>query len=139
MSTLGGDLIREARRRAGLTQAELAVLAGTSQSGIARWEAGRTAVSLDDAIRLVRLCGFDLEVMLLPRDDSDMAQATRLAGLPTRALVATRAAIDASQGLGFAEALGHEADLQRRFGAAHDYLEGVAAFMAKRPPRFSDR
>jgi len=81
MSTLGGDLIREARRRAGLTQAELAVLAGTSQSGIARWEAGRTAVSLDDAIRLVRLCGFDLEVMLLPRDDSDMAQATRLAGL----------------------------------------------------------
>jgi transcriptional regulator with XRE-family HTH domain len=81
MSTLGGDLIREARRRAGLTQAELAVLAGTSQSGIARWEAGRTAVSLDDAIRLVRLCGFDLEVMLLPRDESDMAQATRLAGL----------------------------------------------------------
>jgi len=81
MSTLGGDLIREARRRAGLTQAELAVFAGTSQSGIARWEAGRTAVSLDDAIRLVRLCGFDLEVMLLPRDDSDMAQATRLAGL----------------------------------------------------------
>jgi len=81
MSTLGGDLIREARRRAGLTQAELAALAGTSQSGIARWEAGRTAVSLDDAIRLVRLCGFDLEVMLLPRDDSDMAQATRLAGL----------------------------------------------------------
>ena len=81
MSTLGGDLTREARRRAGLTQAELAVLAGTSQSGIARWEAGRTAVSLDDAIRLVRLCGFDLEVMLLPRDDSDMAQATRLAGL----------------------------------------------------------
>ena len=81
MSTMGGDLIREARRRAGLTQAELAVLAGTSQSGIARWEAGRTAVSLDDAIRLVRLCGFDLEVMLLPRDDSDMAQATRLAGL----------------------------------------------------------
>jgi len=81
MSTLGGDLIREARRRAGLTQAELAVLAGTSQSGIARWEAGRTAVSLDDAIRLVRLCGFDLEVMLLPRDESDIAQATRLAGL----------------------------------------------------------
>ena len=81
MSTMGGDLIREARRRAGLTQAELAVRAGTSQSGIARWEAGRTAVSLDDVIRLVRLCGFDLEVMLLPRDASDIAQATRLAGL----------------------------------------------------------
>jgi transcriptional regulator with XRE-family HTH domain len=81
MSTMGGDLIREARRRAGLTQAELAVSAGTSQSGIARWESGRTAVSLDDVIRLVRLCGFDLELMLLARDDSDMAQATRLANL----------------------------------------------------------
>jgi transcriptional regulator with XRE-family HTH domain len=81
MTTMGGDLIREARRRAGLTQAELAASAGTSQSGIARWESGRTAVSLDDVIRLVRLCGFDLEVMLLPRDDSDIAQAGRLAGL----------------------------------------------------------
>jgi transcriptional regulator with XRE-family HTH domain len=78
---MGGDLIREARRRAGLTQAELAAGAGTSQSGIARWESGRTAVSLDDVIRLVRLCGFDLEFMLLPRDESDIAQATRLTNL----------------------------------------------------------
>ncbi|MFG1933341.1 helix-turn-helix transcriptional regulator [Mycobacterium sp. NPDC048908] len=78
---MGGNLIREARRRAGLTQAELAEVAGTSQSGIARWESGRTSVSLDDVIRLVRLCGFDLELMLMPHDDSDMAQATRLAGL----------------------------------------------------------
>jgi transcriptional regulator with XRE-family HTH domain len=74
-------LVREARRRAGLTQTELAVRAGTSQSGIARWESGRTAVSLDDVLRLVRLCGFDLELMLLPRDESDMAQASRLAEL----------------------------------------------------------
>jgi transcriptional regulator with XRE-family HTH domain len=81
MSTMGGDLVREARRRAGLTQAELASRAGTSQSGIARWESGRTAVSLDDVIRLVRLCGFDLELMMLPRDESDIAQATRLANL----------------------------------------------------------
>jgi len=81
MTTMGGDLIREARRRAGLTQAELAASAGTTQSGIARWESGRTAVSLDDVVRLVRLCGFDLELMLLPRDDSDISQAARLAGL----------------------------------------------------------
>jgi transcriptional regulator with XRE-family HTH domain len=87
MSTMGGDLIREARRRAGLTQAELAASAGTSQSGIARWESGRTAVSLDDVIRLVRLCGFDLELMLMPRDDSDMAQATRLAKLSGQARI----------------------------------------------------
>ena len=56
----GSQLIREARRRAGLTQAELAALADTAQPAIARWESGRTAVSLDDVLRLVRLCGLDL-------------------------------------------------------------------------------
>jgi transcriptional regulator with XRE-family HTH domain len=79
MTSYGGDLVREARRRAGLMQADLARLAGTTQSAIARWESGRTAVSLDDVRRLVRLCGYDLELMLVPRDDSDMAQAAGLA------------------------------------------------------------
>src|ERR1700753_4110225 len=79
MTSYGGDLVREARRRAGLTQAELATRAGTTQSAVARWESGRTAISLDDVRRLVRLCCFDLEVMLAPRDDSDVAQAARLA------------------------------------------------------------
>jgi transcriptional regulator with XRE-family HTH domain len=81
VTSYGGDLIREARRRAGLTQAELATLAETSQPGIARWESGRTAVSLDDVLRLVNLCGFDVEFVLVPRDDSDLAQAVRLADL----------------------------------------------------------
>lgn len=81
MSNYGGDLIREARRRAGLTQAELAARAGTSQPGIARWESGRTAVSLDDVRRIVRLCGFDLGLSLVSWDDSDLAQAERLADL----------------------------------------------------------
>lgn len=77
----GGQLIREARRRAGLTQAELAGLAGTAQPAIARWESGRTAVSLDDVVRLIRLCGLDIEFSLVEKDDSDAAQAARLAGL----------------------------------------------------------
>ena len=81
MTSYGGDFIREARRRGGLTQAELASRAGTTQSAIARWESGRTAISLDDVRRVVRLCGFDLELTLIPRDDSDMAQAARLAVL----------------------------------------------------------
>ncbi len=71
--------------------------------------------------------------------DEVRAIAVRLAAMPTKALAATRTAIDAAQRLGFEEALGHEATLQRTLGAAHDYLEGVAAFMVKRPPRFSDR
>jgi transcriptional regulator with XRE-family HTH domain len=81
MGSYGGDLIREARRRAGLTQQELASRANTAQPAIARWESGRTAVSLDDVIRLVRLCGLDLDMNVVVRDDSDVAQAARLAGL----------------------------------------------------------
>ena len=78
---MGADLIREARKRAGLTQAELADRAETTQSGIARWESGRTSPSLDDVRRLVRLCGLDLEVAIVPYDGSDMAQAERLLAL----------------------------------------------------------
>ena len=67
------------------------------------------------------------------------AVAQRLVAMPTRALVAARGAIDAAQQLDFAAALSHEASLQSGLGASHDYLEGVAAFMAKRAPVFSDR
>lgn len=81
MGSYGGDLVREARRRAGLTQSELARRADTVQPVVARWEAGRTAISFDDVRRLVRLCGLDLEVMVVPFDDSDLAQARRLEAL----------------------------------------------------------
>jgi transcriptional regulator with XRE-family HTH domain len=83
----GGHLIREARRRAGLSQAELAERAGTAQSGIARWESGQTSPSLDDIRRLVRLCGLDLEVAIVPYDGSDLAQAERLRDLSPQARV----------------------------------------------------
>jgi len=81
MAAYGAQLIREARQRAGLTQSELASRAGLVQPAIARWEAGRSAVSLDDVVRLVRLCGLDLEFHIVERDSSDMAQAVRLATL----------------------------------------------------------
>src|SRR3954451_11785418 len=75
---LGADLVREARRRAGLTQAELAERAGTTQSAVARLESGRTSPSFDQGVRLIRLCGFRLDVALDPYDDSDVAQAEAL-------------------------------------------------------------
>jgi transcriptional regulator with XRE-family HTH domain len=79
----GGDLIREARRRAGLTQAELAERVGTTQSAVARWERGRVAPSLDTTLRVLRSIGYDLDYMLVEHDDSDMAQAKRMLALTT--------------------------------------------------------
>lgn len=72
---MGNDLVREARKRAGLTQRELGERAGTTQSAIARLENGRTTPSFDTVTRLVRACGLDLNVALLEYDDSDWMQA----------------------------------------------------------------
>ena len=71
--------------------------------------------------------------------DTVTALATRLAAMPTQALVATRQALFAAQDMDLASALANEAQLQSRFGAAHDYLEGVDAFRNKRTPVFTDR
>jgi transcriptional regulator with XRE-family HTH domain len=71
---IGGELVREGRRRAGVTQRELAERAGTTQSAIARLESGRTRPALEDVQRLLRLCGWDLRVALVPEDDSDRSQ-----------------------------------------------------------------
>jgi transcriptional regulator with XRE-family HTH domain len=64
------DLIREARLRAGLTQYELAEKSGRDRSVIARWEQGAVAPSVETLVELVRACGFDLPLELVPRDPS---------------------------------------------------------------------
>lgn len=75
----GGALVREARRRAGLTQSELAARAGTTQSAVARVESGRTSPSYDMVMRLVGLCGFTPDIHLEPDDaQHDLSLATPL-------------------------------------------------------------
>jgi transcriptional regulator with XRE-family HTH domain len=61
-------LIREARLRAGLTQAELAERTGRDRSVVARWEQAAVAPSVETLIELVRACGFDLPLELEPLD-----------------------------------------------------------------------
>jgi transcriptional regulator with XRE-family HTH domain len=60
----GGSLVREARLRAGLTQAQLAARAGTTQSALARLETGRASPSFARVVALVEACGLDLRVGL---------------------------------------------------------------------------
>ena len=57
---ISGDLLREARLRAGLTQAELAERAGTARSQISRYERGDVLPSLETLRRLVRACDLEL-------------------------------------------------------------------------------
>ena len=74
-SMLAGDLVREGRRRAGISQRRLARLAGTTQAAIARLEAGHVDATFDRVVRLLRACGLDLDVRVVPIDDDALALA----------------------------------------------------------------
>jgi transcriptional regulator with XRE-family HTH domain len=67
---ISGDLLREARLRAGLTQRELATRARTSQSAVARWESGDVVPSFERLRELIRACGLELTFGLATYDDS---------------------------------------------------------------------
>ncbi|WP_332816309.1 enoyl-CoA hydratase-related protein [Ramlibacter sp.] len=68
--------------------------------------------------------------------DAALALAQRLAALPTQALVATRRAMRAAATNELDEQLDLERDTQSALGRTHDYIEGVTAFLQKRPARF---
>jgi hypothetical protein len=70
-----GTLIREARLRAGLSQAELSDRSGKDRAQIARWERDVVQPSFETLRELVRACGFELDSALVPQIDAD-AEAT---------------------------------------------------------------
>lgn len=69
----GGEFIREARKRAGISQQELAERLGTTQSVIARWELGVRSPTVETLFDAVRACGLDVYVRLgTPDVDHDL-------------------------------------------------------------------
>ena len=67
----------EARKRGGLTQAELADRLGSHQSVVARWETGRTRPDFATVQRVVRAAGFELGISIHPVDDHDLTLIRR--------------------------------------------------------------
>ncbi len=63
-----GELLKEARRRHGVSQELLAARAGTTQSAISRIESGRVSPSVDTLWELLYLLGEDLELTAQKRD-----------------------------------------------------------------------
>ena len=77
-------------------------------------------------------------------DDAELAAATErllthFANAPTRGLARTKEALYASGGNTLPQQLDLERDMMRELGYSADYREGVAAFIAKRPPAFTGR
>lgn len=80
-----GPALRDARQQRGLTQAELARRAGTSQPAVARYETGVTVPSLATLARLLAALGLRLDVAWAPApDEHDVALARQLRAMPAR-------------------------------------------------------
>lgn len=85
-----GDLLRDVRHRAGLSQNELARRSGVAATLISAYENGRRVPSGDALIRLVEACGGSIDVVTTVERARDAAvqleQVAALAmALPRRA------------------------------------------------------
>lgn len=69
------ELLKMARKRAGLTQKQLAEKAGTTQPSVARWEAGEREPGFDTVQRLIRACDLEMSVSLNQIDLHDLGLA----------------------------------------------------------------
>jgi 2-(1,2-epoxy-1,2-dihydrophenyl)acetyl-CoA isomerase len=67
------------------------------------------------------------------------ALTARLAAGPTRSYAASKRLLNEQLYSGMAEQLELEATLQQEMAGSDDFVEGVSAFLAKRPARFSGR
>ncbi len=65
-----GEVIREARLLAGLSQDGLAERIGVPRQSIARWERGEVEPGFDSVRRLLRSCGFDVSLVRYQPDES---------------------------------------------------------------------
>lgn len=83
---------------------------------------------------------FGLVYRVVPAEalaDEARAVAVRLAGLAPRALALTKRALERAWSVSLEAALEEEAWRQGVAGASVDHAEGIAAFLEKRPPRFT--
>ncbi len=80
--TLAAGLIRSARDKAEMTQAELATAAGVTQQLISAYETGRMDPTMTSLMRLIEATGFEVRFRLVARDYHDETLERFLESLP---------------------------------------------------------
>lgn len=105
-------VLGRARRRAGLTQRQLAQRTGVAQPAIARIEAGRVTPRVDTLDRLLRECGYAVRAEPVLGAGVDRTQIVELLRLSPRQRL-DRAVADAA-GLRRLEAASKAGDRQNR-------------------------
>jgi transcriptional regulator with XRE-family HTH domain len=78
----GAQIIREARLKAGLTQAELAGRLGRERAQIARWEIGGQEPSFENLRSVVEACGFSLRIEIGEREETPALDSELELSLP---------------------------------------------------------
>lgn len=71
MKSWAGNLIKQARLTAGLSQRDLARRAQTSQATLSAYERGEKSPSVDTLARIVRSAGLDLRISIADADAHD--------------------------------------------------------------------
>lgn len=93
---ISSNMLKEARLRAGLTQAELGSRMDKAASAIGRWERGEVDPSLETLRHAIRAAGFELTLGLAVADDHDVALIRRcLSQSPAERLTTLVAAVRA--------------------------------------------
>jgi transcriptional regulator with XRE-family HTH domain len=91
------QIIREARLKAGLTQAELAERLRRDRAQVARWETGGQEPSFENLRAVVEACGFVLKLEIAERADDgalDAELTTTLQQAPQHRVQALLEALD---------------------------------------------
>lgn len=102
----------------------------------------RGLTMLGDTITAAQAEQFGLVYKLLDDEmfhEEALKLAHSLASKPTQALAAIKAALNASAANTLDAQLDLERDTQRRMGYTPDFAEGVAAFIEKRPAKFTGK
>jgi len=69
MAVSAGELLKQARRRNGVSQAELAARVGTRQTTISRWERGERSPTVEKLTELLAAMGEELALATRPIPD----------------------------------------------------------------------